>query len=275
MTAQQKPIAYVNLTTTAAITADLLHRSVADWMAERRREIPVSRLATEGAVAPGGSILMVGSCPMLIIPIDRTLPAGTVREDSAQSHVFADWPAALERHRAHLIVMPLLGQPTARATALNRPPSRHLAARHTFDVASALSALPGAVGTFWAPSKLLHDSRDFAERRSWCRKASAELLIRLRWFSDATSGTGEIGACTTGLSVFCGREILHPPTNEDPSEIYGRVLAVCSQLIERGAPPVDGECLGGGPSHGVRLVFDQGRRGDPLIRMEIDRLEYA
>lgn len=270
MTFADKPIAYVQLTSSASVTPDLIHRTVASWMRDRRRDITVSKFAEDHSRELGGTIVMAGSCPLVAIPIEEKIPVANLLGGTTQEHVFPKWREALARHQAHIIVMPLQrAMPGAESDPLATLRLRRAAAQLTFETACALASLDDAIGIFWLPSKLLHDSRDFAERRTERRKSSAELLVRLDWFAgDMPPGVG-LGACTAGMSMFAGREVLHPPTTEDPSAIYGRVLDVCSRLIDQEPSAYGDEPVGGESANGLTVSLGKTRAGQDVLRVDL------
>jgi hypothetical protein len=253
-----------------------LHRAVRRWISDRHPDIEVSKLACHAPSAPDGTIMTVGPFSMLLLPIARRLPADLFVADVAQTHAFPGWRDALDRQTAHIIVTPLLDHGGSTGPLGGNGEETRRAALATLEVACALATLPDATGVYWGPSGLFHDCRVFAERRSHVRKTNAELLVRLRWYGQARPRGEGFGVMTQGLATFAGRELLHPPTADTPDEIHGRIVAVCSHLIEHGPMISDGCTVGRDPDERFRIVFDRTRGGADVLRLDLaEELELA
>jgi hypothetical protein len=275
MAAVVKPIAYLALNSDKQIASDTLYRSVARWFAGRHHDVSVSRLANDDPSELDGTIMTIGGFPMLMIPIARRLPLSLFVDDVAQNHVFPGWRAAVDRQVAHIIITPLLDHDDVPEPAARCRDDVRRAAWITLETASALSTLPDAVGAYWGPSGLFHDRAEYGEHQLQRRKTNAELMVRLRWFGRPRPAGDGFGIQTQGMALFAGRELIHPPTDESPDDLYGRVLTVCSRMIESGPVITDGCTVGRDAEERFRIVFDQTRGGADILRLDVARALMA
>ncbi len=212
-----------------------------------------------------GFILKVNSVPVTVVFFEGPLPHEAWAE-AAKRAVFTwrDAEAKLTRNKAHVIVASLIESKT-HAIALANATAVTL-------VTGALTALLPVIGTVYDDSLAAFEgnavnamARDFMQKRT-----IPEMLWATIQFVQGDAPE-TVGAVTTGLIHFIGREIEFEPAALQPGEVAQRVFGLCQYLMLNGPVINDGASVGNTPDEKIiaRYKSEGRRRGIPVLHLNV------
>src|SRR5215510_993672 len=216
-------------------------------------------MSVEVLDAPGKS----GQRPMLIcdgrMVVVISMPAPIPRDDAVVNRALMTWPAAhatFDNHRAHLVVAPLGDSESTLS----------IARTITAVIGGLIATVPACVGVLWN-GQVAHP----AER--WLEMSRAAFAPYPNYPFTAWVGIhpfrydSGIGAVTSGLSWFIGREIEFEGGAVDLSNVVNKVAGLAVYLIERGTAIGDGDTCGGGETERMKVHHIISRRfsGLPVL----------
>lgn len=196
----------------------------------------------------GRRLVSVNGIPVVVLEVSAAIPEPNWMDAATEA---IQWPGAVQalaEHRAHLVVASvgiLQGHQDALAASL------------------AVSILAAVLCSSAAPTAVVWDSAGTVTEPIAFIKATQALLeggrleaipsdiwVRLRF----TRGNEPeaIGAVTTGLLPFVGREVELVPTQMPVAEVARRVLGIVNYLIRQGPVIADGETLETTPGERIR-----------------------
>lgn len=242
--------------------------SVAAMVGGMAGSAPISvAVVSESLAAPNsGFVVSVNAIPVSVIFMDREIPPDAW-ETAAKSSL--TWPNASDvfaASRSHIVVA-ALSSSVSHSSAL-------AGAVAVTMVAGALAKLLPIVGSIFAESNAVVEgssiatmAEDFAQKR----EIPEILWVSLHFFRSEHlySGVPLVGALTTGLFPFIGREIEFEPAALRPTEVAQRVFGLCQYLMLNGLVIKDGDTVGNTLEEKIIATFvSEGRRsGVPVLRL--------
>lgn len=199
-----------------------------------------------------------GNVVLLLVPQPVPLPSHESMTDIAQRAAWGGSGIVEESTcwRGHAMV-------SAMEAPSSLPMMRNLA-RNVLRAAAALAADTGAVAANWTNAGLFHPTAAFvaAARRA---PLPSDLLVRCTWYDAPGPAGSGMGAVTCGLGLFGLPEFCHPPTGEDPSAIYDRLLNLATYVIGNGPVLKDGDTFGIDDRAQARIRQTRGPKGEPTL----------
>jgi Domain of unknown function (DUF4261) len=249
--AMDRPMAFV-----------LLDRPVAPDMAAVVAAIvrrhPGTPASVPGEAKPGqrnDSPLLLCAGEFVVV---MSMPAPVPRDDGVIARAAAAWPqarATFDRHRAHLIVSTL---------GTSEHPLR-LARPVTAVVGALIAAVPGCLGVVWG--QVAHPAERWLGMSRAAFAPYPEFPFKL-WVGIHPFGYGSsVGAVTSGLAAWVGREVEFEGDGLDLSKIVDKVAGLAAYLIERGSVIGDGETFGASGDERIQVHHAMSNRfsGLPVL----------
>lgn len=209
-------------------------RAVANAIRSRHPDIPVEvPEVTERSDHPGKTPMIVCAGQIVLV---MSMPASIPRDNAVVARALATWPEAgtvFDRHRAHLVVAPL----GAGEHALSRVRTV------TAVVGGLIASVPGCVGVLWN-GQVAHPADRWLDMSGAAFDSYPRFPFMLWVGVHPFRYDSAIGAVTSGLSNFIGREIEFEGSGLDLSGVVNKVAGLAAYLIERGTVIRDGDTFG-------------------------------
>lgn len=207
------------------------------------------------------SVLQVGGIPVMVSLIRFPVPLGVFVDNPHQEFAFPGWKEVAANHRCHMLIsglsidhIPVDGGPAERL---------RLRARMAIEVAAALAVSHRPACAAWLPAQMLTSTPNFI---SDFREAGAPVSPRPLVGLDRINTASGIVTRTRGVALFAGREVEHPPTQDDQRTVLRRVMQLAKWLIDRGPVVGDGDVIGNDEPHFVRAYYARSE-GVDLLRI--------
>lgn len=253
----------------------LCELSVAEVLSDMRSiagnaPFTIGQIGSETRISSGGVLFTVNSVAVLAMMVDVPLPEDAW-ETAAQRAII--WPEAedtLARNRAHVVVATaddMIGHPLALAGA-------SAVTLLAGAIANRIHAIGGTVlGTVFSESESAVEGVTIAPMAA--RFAQQREIPDMLWASiqfyrgeKESSGQESVGAVTTGLMPFIGKEMEFLPNSLAPGETARRLLGLCSLVMLNGPVIKDGDSVGLTVDEKImaRFAAEGQRRGIPVIQ---------
>jgi hypothetical protein len=186
------------------------------------------------------------------------------------------WPEArkmMEGHRAHIVIAPL----NAATTFIDLKKQ----AQTVTAVAITMASLTPTVAAIWATGQAITKVQDFINAAPSVDKGepAAPIWIGMLIGRGSKTDQGEvtIGAMTTGLEPFIGREIDFEPTPVPMLTVAHRLVGVMQYLLTQGPVLKDGDSIGISPTERIRAkhLAETVRLGVPVLKLTVESLDGA
>lgn len=215
--------------------------------------------------AAGAFNVNVGDVPVAIIPVNNPIPPGTLDSAISTSRLWPEAVRALSGHAAHVIVA-ALKEPRSHADAINL-------AGAVMSVTSCLCDVVPAIGVYWMTGETVTPAQRFQSYAEQLLRGAApiEVWVQFIWLDGPPKdGARTIGAITTGLMPFIGREIEFLPAPLHPRVIADRMTGTILYLLKHGLVVSDGDSLGTTEDERIHVRYrSAGRRhGVPVLQLE-------
>jgi hypothetical protein len=234
-----------------AVVPDM--RAVIEAIRTRHRDASV-QLSTGAGRDARTSIIHCNGLLVVVITVAAPLP----QDDAIVRRSAATWPEAktlFERQRTHLIVsvMGTSEQPLPAARVL------------TAVIGGLVATVPGCLGVVW-DGKVANSAERWLEmsQRAFASYPDFPLLLWIGIQSFQQGAT--IGAITTGLALFVGREIEFEALGGMRKNVH-KVLGLAAYLIEHGDVVKEGHTFGVDEMDRIQVRYVTSRRfpGLPVL----------
>lgn len=225
------------------------------------------RLDLSAPSAPdGGVVVEILGLPVAVMFVERPLPQDAYARALMLNRTWPDAGRAISETRAHVIVATLSG-------VENWSDAFRMAAAVTLVTAVVVERAQG-VGMIWGTGDAISSSAHVAEAAETVVARQAPVLA---WSSLAildgpktATGQATVGAMTTGLVPFIGREIEFLPSVIPAPAMAERVIGLSHYLMLSGPVIKDGETVGVTPEEKIRVSFREvGQRPSiPVMQLE-------
>lgn len=200
------------------------------------------------ATMPGGIVSLMA--------MPAPFPADELTDDLGQRQAWPNWRTDSRAWRSHIIAA-ALGSGDSFATRRERAVS-------LLQVVAIAAACGRASAVGWSPNMLFQPAESFLAQAARA-PLPVECVVRCLWRGQPKPAGQGMGLTTFGLGAFGLPEIDHPPTGEDPTAIYNRMMNLCSYVLAQGVVLGDGDTIGIDARASMRVQHTRSAKGEPLL----------
>ncbi|WP_298961210.1 DUF4261 domain-containing protein [uncultured Roseibium sp.] len=214
-------------------------------------------------------LVRMGQTVLALIHVDKPLPVDTAERPIAYNQTWPGAKAAVEKHKAHVIVAVFQseeGFAAARQSAINLT----LLTAAVIKSHSVLSIIWTTGNTISEPIMAFKALQQISEQ-----KYPLDLWLQIYPYRPPTLPESQtmIGFVTEGLQPFIGREIQFEPGALSPQDTASRVLNISHYLLAQGPVLRDGETLGISETEKIRIRHrpEGAQPGVPILELSLEQ----
>ena len=202
---------------------------VAAW---RRERFPSAAEMRAAGSTESLQTLTIGDQTAAITLAPRPIPPSQLEGPASTAWYWPDAAAQLKGHPAHLLV-----------TLIDEGGPAVQKAQTLTELTAALAATAPAVGVFWGPGRLVHQSQAFVDQAVQMAEGNLPLFLWID-FRIEPLGDGAYRLYTTGLEALGRMELEVRRFEVEPQELLDFAYNVAHYLLDTPKTVNDGDTIG-------------------------------